>query len=348
MEHDPDGSGPLLQGLCHLAQHVGEAEFAAIYIKKQGGVRVLASAGMALGTLSEDWWIPMNPANQPVVLVQNIRDEPLFADHPVRSIPGLKSMMMFPFRAPEPAGCGGLGLANMREASLGNFRVVGALSQISGLAAITLQANRGVVLAGEAASHDPEGFQESPDAHGQMRELEPAGKFLFSTLVKRTAVRSRNGVGYLVVRNWRAAIKEHQLLALRALKADPPSSLVLGIGEELTQAVRSVFGERHIDNVVPVPCGNSGCGECLSTQISANVATRLGARYVTSLKPQAGSGRSHPRKSARLSAFEVVHRLTGVTLVVDDVVTSGRHLELAVQALRSGDKPVLAVAWIGP
>jgi hypothetical protein len=140
---DLDGSGPLLQGLCHLAQHVGEAEFAAIYVKKQGGVRVLASAGMALGTLSEDWWIPMNPDSQPVVLVQNIRDEPLFADHPVHSIPGLKSMMMFPFHAPEPAGCGGLGLANMREASLSNFRVVGALSQISSLAAAVLQADRG-------------------------------------------------------------------------------------------------------------------------------------------------------------------------------------------------------------
>jgi hypothetical protein len=181
-----------------------------------------------------------------------------------------------------------------------------------------------------------------------MRELEPAGKFLFSTLVKRAALRSRNGVGYLVVRNWRAAIKEHQLSALRALKDHPPSSLVLGIGEELTQAVRSVFGQGHIENVVPVPCGNSGCDECLSTRISANVATRLGARYVAGLKPQGGSGRSHPRKSARLSAFDVVRKPTGVTLVVDDVVSSGRHLELAVRALRSGDKPVLAVAWIGP
>jgi hypothetical protein len=347
MEHDLDGSGPLLQGLCHLAQHVGEAEFTAIYVKKEAGVRVLASAGMALGALSEDWWIPMNPDNQPVVLVQNVRDEPLFADHPVHSIPGLKSMMMFPFRAPEPAGWGGLGLANMREASLSNFRVVGALSQISGLAAVALQANRGVAPAGEAGSHDHEGFQESFSAHGRMRELEPAGKFLFSTLVKRAAVRSRNGVGYLIVRGWRAAIKEHQLSALCALKIDPPSSLVLSVGEELTQAVRSVFGESHIENVVPVPCGNSECDECLSTRISANVATRLGARYVTSLKPQAGSGRSHPRKSARLSAYEVVRRPTGMTLVVDDVASSGRHLELAVRALRTRDMPVLAVAWIG-
>jgi len=342
--NDPDGPGPLLRGLCHLAQHIGEAEFTAIYVKKEAGVRVLASAGMALGALSEDWWIPMNPDNQPVVLVQNIRDEPLFADHPVHSIPGLKSMMMFPFHVPEPAGCGGLGLANMREASLSNFRVVGALSQISGLAAIVLQSNRGV----PPGSHYREGFHESLNARGQVRELEPAGKFLFSTLVKRAALRSRNGVGYLVVRSWRAAIKEHQLSALRALKTHPPSSLVLGIGEELAQAVRSVFGQGHIENVVPVPCGNSGCDECLSTRISANVATRLGARYVAGLKPQAGSGRSHPRKSARLSAFEVVRNPAGVTLVVDDVVSSGRHLELAVQALRSGDKPVLAVAWIGP
>jgi hypothetical protein len=43
----------------------------------------------------------------------------------------------------------------------------------------------------------------------------------------------------------------------------------------------------------------------------------------------------------------VVRKPTGVTLVVDDVASSGRHLELAVQALRSGDTPVLAVAWIG-
>ena len=77
------------------------------------------------------------------------------------------------------------------------------------------------------------------------------------------------------------------------------------------------------------------------------MATRLGARYLAALTPQKGSGRPHPRKSARLSAFEVVRKPTGVTLVVDDVASSGRHLELAVQALRSGDTPVLAVAWIG-
>jgi len=348
MNKTRNGLGPLLQGLCDLARHVGEAEFTAIYVKKEGGVRVLASAGMALGSLSEAWWIPMNPDNQPVVLVQNVRDEPLFADHPVHSIPGLKSMMMFPFHAPEPAGCGGLGLANMREASLDNFRVVCALSQISGLAATAFKEHWGAAAGSDAGVRDGEGFQESPSAHGQERELQPAGKFLFSTLVKRAAVRSRNGVGYVIVRGWRAAIKEHQVSALRALKTNPPSSLVLGIGEELTQAVRSVFGESHIENVVPVPCGNSECNECLSTRISANVATRLGARYVAGLKPQGGSGGSHPRKSARLSAFEVVRRLKGVTLVVDDVVSSGRHLELAVRALRSGDKPVLAVAWIGP
>jgi hypothetical protein len=326
MEHDPDGSGPLLRGLCHLAQHIGEAEFTAIYVKKETGVRVLASAGMAIGALSENLWVPMNPDNQPVVLVQNMRDEPLFAEHPLHSILGLKSMMMFPFRAPEPAGCGGLGLANMRESSLNNFRVA---------------------QTGEAGSYDRSGFQESSSVHDHVQELEPAGQFLFSTLIKRTAVRSRNGVGYLAVRRWRTAIKKHQISALCAVKADPPSSLVLGIGEELTQAVRSVFGKSHIANVVPVPCGNSGCNECLSTRISANVATRLGARYVAALRPQGGSGRSHPKKSVRLSAFEVVRRPSGVTLVVDDVASSGRHLELAVQALRSGDMPVLAVAWIG-
>jgi hypothetical protein len=110
MEPDVDGSGPLLRGLCRLAHHIGEAEFTAIYVKKEtGGVRVLASAGMALGPFSEKWWVPVNPDNQPVVSVPDITREPLFADHPVHSLPGLKSVMMFPFRAPAPAGFGGLG-----------------------------------------------------------------------------------------------------------------------------------------------------------------------------------------------------------------------------------------------
>ncbi len=348
MEPDGDGSGPLLRGLCRLAHHIGEAEFTAIYVKKEtGGVRVLASAGMALGPLSEKWWVPVNPDNQPVVSVPDITREPLFADHPVHSLPGLKSVKMFPFRAPAPAGFGGLGLANMRKRSFGNFRVSCALSQISWLSAIVLQSNPGKAAADNAEGHVRAGFQETGEVRGHRRELEPAGQFLFSTLVKRPAVRSRNGVGYVIVRSWRTVIKQHQVLALRAVKADPPSSLVCLIGEELAQAVGSVFGESRIANVVPVPCGNSGCNECLSTRISANVATRLGARYLAALTPQKGSGRSHPRKSARLSAFEVVRKPTGVTLVVDDVASSGRHLELAVQALRSGDTPVLAVAWIG-
>ncbi len=219
MEPDVDGSGPLLRGLCRLAHHIGEAEFTAIYVKKEtGGVRVLASAGMALGPLSEKWRVPVNPDNQPVVSVPDITREPLFADHPVHSLPGLKSVMMFPFRAPAPAGFGGLGLANMRKRSFGNFRVSCALSQISWLSAIVLQSNPGKAAADNAEGHVRAGFQETGEVRGHRRELEPAGQFLFSTLVKRPAVRSRNGVGYVIVRSWRTVIKQHQVLALRAVK----------------------------------------------------------------------------------------------------------------------------------
>jgi hypothetical protein len=297
---------------------------------------------LVLGTLSEDWWVPINPDIQPVVAVPDIAKYPLFANHPAHALPGLRSFMAFPFHAPEPAGIGGLGLANLREGNFGNFRVTCALSQISSLAATALCSPE-TSRTGLAEDRERAGFHEN----GSVLELEPAGRFLFSTLVKRPAVRSRNNMSYLIVRAWRAAIKDYQLSAMQAVKDSPPSSLIVSVGEELTDAVRGFHGGERIKNVVPIPCGNSGREECLSTRIAANVATRLGARYSPALKPQGGHGHSHPRKTASLRAYDVKERLTGLTLVVDDIATSGRHLELGAQALRCTETPVLGIAWIG-
>jgi hypothetical protein len=334
----------LLTGLCQLAHCVGEAEFASIYLRRKAGLEVLASSGLILGFLTEDWWVPVDPDRHPVLAVPDIAHHPLFAAHPVRALPGIRSVMMFPFRV--AAGVGGLGLANLPPERFDDFRATCALSQISSLAAAALESPPMIGAEKTSLPAAAAGLEDPVSGRGYA-ELEPASAFLLSTLIQRPAVRSRNGVSYLIARNWRAAIKTYQVLAMKAVKSDPPSSLVRAIGEEIAVTVRSVHGHAAVRNIVPVPCGNSCRDECLSVRVAADVASRLDAKFVRALKPQEGRGASHPKKSAKLKSYEVLEQPADGTLVVDDVATSGRHLQLAVEALRSPERPVLAVAWVG-
>jgi PAS domain-containing protein len=209
---------------------------------------------------------------------------------------------------------------------------------------------RGEAVADSAAlSPNASGFRSEPGQTqvSTLECLEPAGQFLVDTLVFKQALHTRRGCSYVTLRTWRKPIKDYQMRALVALKAALPASFVAQVGEEFAETARTLPGAERIGCVVPVPCGSSARTDCFSAKLARSIAQRLGVPCIEALSGSAETGASHPRKSAKLEAYSVTKRVKGTVLLVDDVASSGRHLELATNALRAARAAVIAMAWIG-
>ena len=87
----------------------------------------------------------------------------------------------------------------------------------------------------------------------------------------------------------------------------------------------------------------------MSVLLAEAIAEKLGAAFCNVIAADVvKKGASSPKKSAALPPFKFSGALLGPVLVVDDVATSGRHMELAQMALRVYGVPVLGMVWIGP
>lgn len=177
---------------------------------------------------------------------------------------------------------------------------------------------------------------------------EPTCDFLLDTLVSRQSVHHRNSVNYLSLRAWRKPLKQYQITALRSLKENPSEPFVGAIAREVAAASQRLFGRASVGSVVPVPCGSSGRPDCLSVRVAQSVSTILKVPFLNILEPQGKKGRSHPKNSARLAPYRVIGAANGPVLVVDDVASSGKHMELACSAIRDTGTAVTGIAWIGP
>jgi predicted amidophosphoribosyltransferase len=155
-------------------------------------------------------------------------------------------------------------------------------------------------------------------------------------------------VSFVTLRTWNKSIKQHQMSALKIVKSDPDPLFVDAVAGEMAEHVRRLFGVPRVGCVVPVPGGHSKGEECLSVQLARALALKLKVPFVDALSQPPRKGRSHPRKNAELKAPKLVtDQAHESVLLIDDVATSGRHIELAVQSLRTMAQHVTAIAWIG-
>lgn len=174
---------------------------------------------------------------------------------------------------------------------------------------------------------------------------EVVADFLFETLTIRKRLLQRKNHNYLALRTWRSAIKDHQIAALKALKRNPSSTFVERIAIEMRAAVEAVHGNLEDSMVVPVPCGHSGPG-CLSELIAAKLAEMIGIPLVAAFEPIQVHGNSHPRTNPKRPKMQLREVPEGRIILVDDVATSGAHLEEAMTLLSRSTKAVWSIAWI--
>lgn len=176
---------------------------------------------------------------------------------------------------------------------------------------------------------------------------QPVAEFLLETLVRRRTLRARNNVSYVTLHAWRQPIREYQIKALRAVKRHAPMQLAPEIAAEIAADVDSLFGVRGFRAVVPMPCGHSSDAGCLSAEIAKELGKLLAVPVVHALSLPKQSGSSHPKTNAKRAPMRLVDIVEGLVLLIDDVVTSGRHIEEATKLLRAAGAGVLAMAWIG-
>jgi len=92
------------------------------------------------------------------------------------------------------------------------------------------------------------------------------------SLVYRPMIYRRKGVAWLSVRSWRTDTKRADLAALKAIKAQPASSVVVDAADDIVRTLELLFGK--IDRtVVNIPCGHSRRSDCFGKSLAQQVAT---------------------------------------------------------------------------
>ena len=174
----------------------------------------------------------------------------------------------------------------------------------------------------------------------------PLSTFLAETLLVAQRLYRSGTTNYIGLRKWRTPIKPYQISALRALKADLPESFVDQVAKEMADAIISIYGDVANCVVVPMPCGNSGPG-CFSYRLGRKVAKLLSVAVVDALNPISDcTGSSHPKANLKRAKMTVAEAVNQTVILIEDVVTSGNHIDEAARLLRKSSSQVWPVAWI--
>jgi predicted amidophosphoribosyltransferase len=173
----------------------------------------------------------------------------------------------------------------------------------------------------------------------------PVSRFLLTTLPERPRLLKRGSQRYLGARTWRKALKDHQLAALKALKTASPDHFVATVAKEMVELIQSTFGDGRGGMVTSVPCGHSG-PLCLCDRVGREVARIMNLPFVEAFEFQPVRGSSHPKNNVkRPKMVRSANPISGPVILVDDVATSGAHVEEAARMLKDAG-PVWPVVWI--
>jgi PAS domain-containing protein len=174
-----------------------------------------------------------------------------------------------------------------------------------------------------------------------------AQTFLLDTLIERRSVRHRNLVSYLTLRTWRQPMRTYQINAFKALKQKMPPQFAEAIVADMADYLQQFIGLAAFKAIVPMPCGHSPEGRCLSLEIARHLSAQVNIPVIQVFVRRPHKGKSHPKQNTKRPSMILQRELVGPVLLVDDVATSGAHMEEAIKLLRPACGTVLAVAWIG-
>ena len=123
--------------------------------------------------------------------------------------------------------------------------------------------------------------------------------------------------------------------------------MILEAAVSIAALACELFGDHPADAVTSVPCGHSRRPDCFGKQLAQAVAAEFQlARFVQIFADRPAVGGSHPKQNRQLTPLVQIGRPPQSLLLVDDLATSGVHLEESTIALRKLGVSGPAMAWI--
>lgn len=165
-------------------------------------------------------------------------------------------------------------------------------------------------------------------------------------LVERRGIYSRNGIVWVSARAWRKDAKREDVAAVRQAKAALPESVIESAASELAALARQLVGRFEGWSVTTVAVGHSRRPDSFAVRLAAAVARMIGAPFEKAFADRFCAGVSHPKEFVKLPPLEWARRPAGPILLVDDIATSGWHVEEALAMLRDNGNPSLGLVWI--
>jgi hypothetical protein len=191
-------------------------------------------------------------------------------------------------------------------------------------------------------------FSQATFRAGAAEATRPRGDInLLGSLIYRPAVYRRNEVGWIAACAWRAGAKPDDIAALKRAKREIDRRLIADAAEIVASLVRQLSGARAADVITCVLCGHSRRPDCFGKQIAEAVALSLSLPFVQVFADRFCSGVSHPKEFDKLPPLQQVADPASTIILVDDLATSGWHVEESLTALRRLWSSGSAFVWIG-
>jgi hypothetical protein len=147
-------------------------------------------------------------------------------------------------------------------------------------------------------------------------------------------VRSRNGISYLTARRFSAQDRPGAIRAIKVLKAEAGARESALAAAEIVLLWLRLTGNPGAWTVTNIAGGHRG-GNSFGARLAVAVAERLSLGYLQVWRDWPIKGVSRPKEFRRLPPLDMRARPIGATHVIDDVATSGWHMEEALTALRA-------------
>ena len=188
----------------------------------------------------------------------------------------------------------------------------------------------------------------TPASSGHELPYHPAEQpsLVLDALIYRPSVFRRNEMRWISVFKWRAGRKAHGLTALRRAKQTLDRQVISEAAVSIAALACELFGDHPADAVTSVPCGHSRRPDCFGKQLAQKGCLNLQLRFVQIFADRPAVGGSHPKQNRQLTPLVQIGRPPQSILLVDDLATSGVHLEELTIALRKLGVSGPAMAWI--
>jgi hypothetical protein len=165
-------------------------------------------------------------------------------------------------------------------------------------------------------------------------------------LVYRPTLYRRNGVAWSSVRSWRADARGRDLTRLKLCKAALDGAVIEAAAAEIAALTGLLFGSLLGWSVTTVACGHSRRSDCFGKRLGQTAALALQLPFIEIFEDRFVSSSSHPKEFRKLPSLVWRTKPCSPVLIIDDLATSGWHMEEALGRVRDLQLPSFGIAWI--